>query len=45
MVSYTPGLSEDERTQPHIEAIFRLLVTQDPDYGAFRVDGNTWAWA
>ncbi|TWB67359.1 O-methyltransferase [Bradyrhizobium sacchari] len=40
-----PELAEDERTQPHIEAIFRLLVTQHPNYGAFRIDGNTWAWA
>ncbi len=39
------GMSEEERTQPHIEAIFRLLVTQHPDYGEFMVDGNQWAWA
>ena len=38
-------LAEDERTQPHVEAIFRLLVAQHPNYGDFRVDGNTWAWA
>lgn len=38
-------LSEDERTHPHIEAIFRLLVVQHPNYGEFRIDGNTWAWA
>jgi predicted O-methyltransferase YrrM len=38
-------LSEDERKQPHVEAIFRLLVTQHPDYGEFLVDANTWAWA
>jgi len=38
-------LAEDERTQPHVEAIFRLLVAQHPSYGDFRVDGNTWAWA
>lgn len=41
----TRGMSEEERTQPHIEAIFRLLVTQHPDYGEFIVDGNQWAWA
>ncbi len=39
------GLAEDERTQPHVEAIFRLLVVQHPNYGEFRIDGNTWAWA
>jgi hypothetical protein len=38
-------LAQDERTQPHVEAIFRLLVVQHPNYGEFRVDGNTWAWA
>jgi hypothetical protein len=39
------GLAEDERSSPHIEAIFRLLVMQHPVYGEFRIDGNTWAWA
>lgn len=38
-------LGDDERTQPHIEAVFCLLVCQHPDYGEFRVDGDTWAWA
>jgi predicted O-methyltransferase YrrM len=38
-------LAEDERKQPHVEAIFRLLVAQHPNYGDLRVDGNTWAWA
>ena len=38
------SLLEDE-SQPHVEAIFRLLVTQHPNYGEFRVDGNRWAWA
>lgn len=41
----TNELAQDERTQPHVEAIFRLLVVQHPNYGEFRVDGNTWAWA
>jgi len=51
--SYTPKkqnddngkISEDERAQPHVEAIFRLLVMQHPDYGEFQIDGNRWAWA
>lgn len=39
------SLADDERTQPHVEAIFRLLVAQHPNYGDLRVDGNSWAWA
>ncbi len=35
----------EEDSQPHIEAIFRLLVTQHPNYGEFQVDGNRLAWA
>jgi predicted O-methyltransferase YrrM len=35
----------DEDSQPHVEAVFRLLVTQHPNYGEFQVDGNRWAWA
>lgn len=38
-------LADDERTTPHIEAIFRLLVMQHPSYGDFIIDGDTWAWA
>lgn len=38
-------MAEDEARQPHVEAIFRLLVTQHPDYGEFAIDGNQWAWA
>lgn len=38
-------MAEDEAAQPHVEAIFRLLVTQHPDYGEFAIDGNQWAWA
>jgi len=36
---------QEESTQPHVEAIFRLLVTQHPNYGEFQIDGNRWAWA
>jgi predicted O-methyltransferase YrrM len=39
------SLADDERTQPHVEAIFRLLVAQHPNYGDLKVDGNAWAWA
>ncbi|MBJ6751549.1 class I SAM-dependent methyltransferase [Geomonas anaerohicana] len=37
-------LSDEERDNPHVEAIFRLLVQQHPDYADFKVEGN-WAWA
>jgi predicted O-methyltransferase YrrM len=37
-------LSEDERNNPQIEAVFRLLVQQHPGYSDFRIEGN-WAWA
>lgn len=36
-------MAEDEVTQPHVEAIFRLLVTKHPNYGEFAIDGNQWA--
>lgn len=38
-------LSDEEKSMSQVEAIFRLLVTQHPNYGNFRVDGNQWAWA
>jgi predicted O-methyltransferase YrrM len=37
--------SLEEDSQSHVEAIFRLLVTQHPSYGDFQIDGNRWAWA
>ncbi len=42
---YDGNMSDDEKTQPHVEAIFRLLVIQHPNYGDFLIDGNRWAWA
>src|SRR6266496_5698612 len=33
------GKIQEESTQPHVEAIFRLLVTQHPNYGEFQIDG------
>lgn len=39
------GLADDERTLPHIKAVFQLLVMQHPDYGAFEVVNEQWAWA
>jgi predicted O-methyltransferase YrrM len=37
-------LSENEQKNPHIEAVFRLLVQQHPEYSDFKIEGN-WAWA
>lgn len=37
-------LSEEELNNPHIEAVFRLLVKQHPNYADFSVEGD-WAWA
>lgn len=39
------GMAIDEKTSPHIEAIFRLLVMQHPDYGRFKIQDDYWAWA
>jgi predicted O-methyltransferase YrrM len=38
-------LSPEEQRVSHVEAIFRLLVTQHPAYDDFQVDANKWAWA
>lgn len=39
------SLSEAERSEPHVERIFRLLVMQHPDYANFVVQDDWWAWA
>ncbi len=39
------SLSDEEINEPHIEAIFRLLVMQHPAYGNFEVQDDWWAWA
>ena len=39
------GLGRDELEQPHVKLIFDLLVTTHPDYGEFRVEDDSWAWA
>jgi len=38
-------LGDDERSQPHIDLIFRLLVMQHPSYSWFRLEDDNWAWA
>ncbi|TAF63263.1 MAG: hypothetical protein EAZ55_14230 [Cytophagales bacterium] len=39
------NLGEEELNTPHIQLIFELLVKQHPDYEAFKVEDNEWAWA
>lgn len=47
---HTDGISHrnmgpDEVSQPHIKAVFHLLVMQHPSYGDFQVVNEQWAWA
>jgi predicted O-methyltransferase YrrM len=39
------SLEGDEFAEPHVEAIFRLLVMQHPSYSNFKVQDNVLAWA
>jgi predicted O-methyltransferase YrrM len=38
-------LSERERTEPHMRAVFELIVKQDPAYTEFRIQDEWWGWA
>ncbi len=38
-------MGKDELEVPHIEAVFRLLVMQHPDYANFQIQDGWWAWA
>jgi predicted O-methyltransferase YrrM len=38
-------LSRDERTQPHIRAVFDLLLRQHPSFTEFRDQDLDWGWA
>lgn len=38
-------LSTDERAEPHVDRIFKLLVMQHPHYSNFKITDSTWAWA
>lgn len=40
-----PQLSESERTQPHLRAVFDLLVRSNPVFDQFEIQDNWWAWA
>jgi predicted O-methyltransferase YrrM len=39
------ALSEPERTQPHVRAIFELIVAQHPSFTDLRVQDEWWGWA
>lgn len=39
------SLSQDQRRQPNVQAIFHRLVVQHPDYSNFIVQDRSWAWA
>jgi predicted O-methyltransferase YrrM len=38
-------LSERERTQPHLRAVFELIVAQHPSFTELRVQDEWWGWA
>src|SRR5690606_25854059 len=39
------ALSKDEYATPAVRSIFDLLVMQHPNYGDFRIQDDSWAWA
>jgi hypothetical protein len=38
-------LSEPERTEPHLRAVWELLVAQHPAFTELRVQDEWWGWA
>ena len=38
-------LSEPERTQPHLRAVFELVVAQHPSFTELKVQDEWWGWA
>src|ERR671910_576268 len=38
-------LSEPERTQPHLRAVFDLIVAQHPSFTELRLQDEWWGWA
>lgn len=38
-------LSEPERTEPHVRAVFDLIVAQHPSFTELRVQDEWWGWA
>jgi predicted O-methyltransferase YrrM len=39
------ALSEEERTQPHLRAIFDLLIKTNPSFDEFVIQDDWWGWA
>ena len=39
------SLSEPERTEPHLRAVFELIVAQHPSFTDLRVQDEWWGWA
>jgi predicted O-methyltransferase YrrM len=40
-----PGISADEIAEPHMQAVFDLLVRQNPVFTETRVENVDWGWA
>lgn len=38
-------LSDQEREQPHLQAIFDLLIKTNPSFDRFRIQDDWWGWA
>jgi predicted O-methyltransferase YrrM len=38
-------LSDEELVQPHLRAVFELLVMQHPSFTQFRIEDDWWGWA
>jgi predicted O-methyltransferase YrrM len=39
------SLSEAERTEPHLRAVFDLIVAQHPSFTTLRIQDEWWGWA
>jgi predicted O-methyltransferase YrrM len=39
------GLSEEERAEPHLRAVFRLLVEPHPSFVEMKIEDDWWGWA
>lgn len=39
------ALSERERTEPHLRAVFELIVKQNPSFTELRIQDEWWGWA
>lgn len=39
------SLSEDERNEPHLRAVFDLIVSHHPNFAEMRIQDEWWGWA